>query len=176
MNKLKWGMKACGILLLWAAAAMALPAPTTFTSLHIFDGTDGQNPYAGLVQGTNGKFYGTTYIGGANGYGTVFSFTAGGTLTTLHSFDGTDGQNPYAGLVQGTNGKFYGTTYKGGANGYGTVFSITAGGTLTASMERMARAPPRGWCREPMASSTGQPTKAGRTAMARSSASPQAAR
>jgi uncharacterized repeat protein (TIGR03803 family) len=83
-----------------------------------------------LVQATNGKFYGTTYGGGANGDGTIFSITTGGTLTTLHSFDATDGSHPEAGLVQAANGKFYGTTYSGGANGDGTIFSITAGGTL----------------------------------------------
>ena len=133
MAKLNWSMKACGIFLLWVMTAIALPAQT-FTTLHSFDGTHGQNPFAGLVQGTNGKFYGTTTAGGTMNMndGTVFSITTGGTLTTLHSFDGTDGLYPYAGLVQGTNGKFYGMTNDdGGANGYGTVFSITASGALT---------------------------------------------
>jgi uncharacterized repeat protein (TIGR03803 family) len=98
--------------------------------------TDGANPAAGLVQGANGIFYGTTNAGGANGHGTVFSITAGGTLATLYNFYSqgggscTDGAYPAAGLVQGTNGIFYGTTYQGGAHNAGTVFSITAGGTL----------------------------------------------
>ena len=107
----------------------------TLTTLHSFDGTDGQNPYAGLVQATNGNFYGTTSIGGANnncglGCGTVFKITSGGTLTTLYSFNGADGEEPSA-LVQATNGNLYGTTSVGGANGVGTVFEITAEGTLT---------------------------------------------
>jgi uncharacterized repeat protein (TIGR03803 family) len=93
--------------------------------------TDGMYTYAGLVLGTDGKFYGTTYQGGAHGDGTVFSITSGGTLTTLHSFDGTDGGKPIAGLVQATNGNFYGTTFAGGTNGAGTVFTITPSGTLT---------------------------------------------
>ena len=42
---------------------MALPAQT-FTTLHSFEVTDGQNPYAGLVQGINGDGYGTTASGG----------------------------------------------------------------------------------------------------------------
>ena len=96
----------------------------TLTTLHSFDGTDGEYPYAGLVQGTDGNFYGTTQSGGAHGYGTAFKTTPGATLTTLHSFDGTDGECPYAGLVQGTDGNFYGTTQSGGAHGYGTVFNI----------------------------------------------------
>jgi uncharacterized repeat protein (TIGR03803 family) len=94
--------------------------------------TDGELPDAGLVQGANGNFYGTTYLGGANSLGTVFKITAGGTLTTLHSFDGTDGELPFAGLVQATNGSFYGTAVEGGVDvDYGTVFKITPSGTLT---------------------------------------------
>jgi uncharacterized repeat protein (TIGR03803 family) len=103
----------------------------TLTTLHSFDGTDGYGLKAGLIQATDGNFYGTTEGGGANGYGTVFKITAGGTLTTLHSFDGTDGTAPFAGLVQATDGNFYGTTEEGGANRYGTVFKITPSGTLT---------------------------------------------
>ena len=101
------------------------------TQLHFFDGTDGANPLAGLVQATNGNLYGTTYHGGAYGDGTVFKITPGGTLTPLHSFDGADGANPQAGLVQGTDGNLYGTTDTGGAYGDGTLFKITTGGTLS---------------------------------------------
>jgi uncharacterized repeat protein (TIGR03803 family) len=107
------------------------------TTLHSFDGSDGNGPQAGLVQGTDGNFYGTTYSGGANNScssacGTVFKINPRGRVTTLHTFDGTDGANPFARLVQGTDGNFYGTTAGGGANlYYGTVFKITPGGTLT---------------------------------------------
>ena len=103
----------------------------TLTTLHSFDGTDGEYLYAGLVQATNGNFYGTTYLGGANDYGTVFEITSGGTLTTMHSFDFTDGAEPLGGLVQARTGNFYGTTSAGGSIGAGTVFEITAAGTLT---------------------------------------------
>ena len=107
----------------------------TLSTLHSFDYyTDGAEPQAGLAQGANGNLYGTTEVGGANGYGTVFKITPSGTLTTLHSFAGyPEGASPYAGLVLATNGDFYGTTYGGGANsyGYGTVFKITPSGTLS---------------------------------------------
>jgi uncharacterized repeat protein (TIGR03803 family) len=93
--------------------------------------TDGELPLAGLVLGADGKFYGTTYGGGAYGWGTVFEITREGTLTTLHSFDWTDGGYPSAPLIQAANGKFYGTTALGGASGDGTVFEITREGTLT---------------------------------------------
>jgi len=97
--------------------------------------TDGRQPMAGLVQATDGNFYGTTQFGGVNGYGTVFQITPSGTLTTLYSFCSqsgcTDGRQPLAGLVQAANADFYGTTGFGGANGDGTIFTITASGTLT---------------------------------------------
>jgi uncharacterized repeat protein (TIGR03803 family) len=110
----------------------------TLTVLHNFDGTDGDTPFAGLIQAVDGNFYGTTYQGGTDdtcfggGCGNIFEMTPAGKLTSLHSFDGTDGQYPSAVLAQATDGKFYGTTLLGGSKGDGTIFKITAGGTLTS--------------------------------------------
>jgi uncharacterized repeat protein (TIGR03803 family) len=108
---------------------------TTFTTLHSFDGTDGNKSFAGLIQATNGNLYGTTYYGGARNSGEVFEITPGGTLTTLYSLCSksgcTDGEYTYATPVQGTDGNFYGTTYLGGSNDLGTVFKITPTGRLT---------------------------------------------
>jgi uncharacterized repeat protein (TIGR03803 family) len=125
----------CAVLVFCIATAIASPAQT-LTTLLSFDVTDGDNPLAGLVQATDGNFYGTTFGGGANGYGTVFKITPSGTLTTLYSFcpgggECVDGLWPRAGLVQATDGNFYGTASAGGANGAGTVFRITPSGTLT---------------------------------------------
>ena len=103
---------------------------------------DGANPYTGLVQATDGNFYGTTSVGGANttencenvyivGCGTIFKITPTGTLTTLYSFCSlaacADGDEPGAALVQDTNGDLYGTTEDGGASGFGSVFSLSLG-------------------------------------------------
>ena len=104
----------------------------TFTTLHSFDGTDGANPNAALIQATNGYLYGTTTECGANGKGgTIFESTPSGALTLVYSFCSqsgcTDGEDPQAALVQDTNGTFYGTTWSGGANGDGTVFSLSVG-------------------------------------------------
>jgi uncharacterized repeat protein (TIGR03803 family) len=90
---------------------------------------DGFDPVAGLIQGTDGKFYGTTLGGGTGSSpGTVFQITSAGVLTTLHSFNGlSDGTEPFAGLVQHTDGVFYGTTNAGGTNGLGTIFSLSVG-------------------------------------------------
>jgi uncharacterized repeat protein (TIGR03803 family) len=93
--------------------------------------TDGDDPYAPLVQASNGDFYGTTLDGGTEGYGTVFAITSAGTLTTLHSFGYKDGAGPVAGLIQAENGNFYGTTLYGGAHGAGTVYEINSAGMLT---------------------------------------------
>ena len=112
----------------------------TLTTLYSFCSQsgcpDGYDPYAGLVQATNGDLYGTTLYGGANGpYGTLFRITTSGTLTTLYSFCSqsgcTDGELPLAPLVQAANGDLYGTTAYGGVNGLGTVFRVTPSGTLT---------------------------------------------
>jgi uncharacterized repeat protein (TIGR03803 family) len=96
---------------------------------------DGYQPYARLVQATNGNFYGTTYYGGDNGRGTVFEITPAGKLTTLYSFcfqsNCADGFDTYAGLVQAPDGNFYGITNVGGTNFNGTLFEITPTGKLT---------------------------------------------
>jgi len=120
------------------------------TTLHNFSGMDGAIP-TGLVQGTDGNFYGITILGGtgndcpnpgsqfANGCGTVFKMTAAGTLTSLYSFcsqpNCADGSEPTA-LIEGTDGNFYGSTLLGGGsanctNGCGTIFKLTPSGTLT---------------------------------------------
>jgi uncharacterized repeat protein (TIGR03803 family) len=118
------------------------------TSLYSFTSTkDGAEPWAGLVQGSDGNFYGTTTGGGKNGldyggYGTVFKISTNGALTTLYSFGSVqdtngfplDGSNAQAGLVQGRDGNFYGTTsatFSGVISGYGTVFKISTNGVLT---------------------------------------------
>ena len=108
----------------------------TLTTLYSFCAQsacpDGQSP-AGLIQATNGDFYGTTFGGGVNDAGTIFEMTPNGALTTLHSFCAQafplcpDGDQPDAGLVQATNGDFYGTTADGGIDGNGTIFSLSVG-------------------------------------------------
>jgi uncharacterized repeat protein (TIGR03803 family) len=124
--------------LLWAAAfvlpAFGAQASVVFTNLYSFTGTnDGGYPYAGLVQGSDGNFYGTTAGGGTNGLGTVFQISTNGALTSLYSFTGGhDGANPQAGLVQASDGYFYGTTSGGGTNSIGTVFKISTNGVLTS--------------------------------------------
>jgi uncharacterized repeat protein (TIGR03803 family) len=132
MSKLNSCMRACALFLLWATTTVTLPAQT-FKSLDSFDNTDAAFPWATLVQGNDGNFYGTTQNGGntacSSGCGTIFRITPNGKLTTFN-FDGTNGNGPIAGLVQAANGDFYGVS-GGGANGLGTVFKFTPNGGLT---------------------------------------------
>src|SRR5207249_8830300 len=110
-------------------ALIFITTQTALTALHSFTGSDGTSP-AGLIQASDGSFYGTTYGGGASGDGTVFKMDAIGALTTLHSFTGSDGSSPSS-LIQASNGSLYGTTGRGGAYGSGTVFNVDSAGTLT---------------------------------------------
>lgn len=132
MSKLNWALGAGGMFLLLAAVAIALPAQT-LTTLHSFNETDGSQPYAPLMQVTNGNLYGTTSAGGAYRDGTVFEITTSGTLTTLHNFNHlspVDGAQPYGGLIQARDGNLYGTTYRGGSHNVGIVYRITTSGTM----------------------------------------------
>jgi uncharacterized repeat protein (TIGR03803 family) len=113
----------------------------TETVLYAFTGSDGCNPYAGVILDRKGNLYGTTYIGGVgpcnNQCGAVFELSPptvqGGAWTesTLHQFTNTDGANPFAGLAIDSTGALYGTTVRGGNGqceplgaGCGTVFEL----------------------------------------------------
>ena len=101
------------------------------TNLLDFDGANGAQPFAPLLQGTNGNFYGTTSAGGASGNGTVFEMTLDGGVVRAVSFDGANtGAQAAGGLVQAADRTLYGATMGGGAGGKGTIFSFTPAGTF----------------------------------------------
>jgi uncharacterized repeat protein (TIGR03803 family) len=123
------------------AGALALTATTvpaqTLTPLYTFTGgSDGSNPYAGLIADASGNLYGTTYAGGGQsncgGCGVVFKVTPTGSESVLHAFTGSatgDGQFSVAGLIMDSSDNLYGTTLGGGKGG--TVFKVTPTGTET---------------------------------------------
>ena len=131
----------CRIGLVLGAAVALTPAAGAqsqawgFTNLYLFQGgisgPDGGTPYGGLILGTDGNFYGTTWYGGTGG-GTVFKVTPTGTESIVYAFSGSqDGQLPSK-LVQGPDGNFYGTAYwGGGTSGYGILFKVTPTGEET---------------------------------------------
>jgi uncharacterized repeat protein (TIGR03803 family) len=94
---------------------------------------DGANPtLAGVVQGADGRLYGTTQAGGSNNMGTVFSLNPDGSAyEVLRSLTGAkgDGARPQTALVQGGDGMFYGTTYAGGSANKGTLFRLQPDGS-----------------------------------------------
>ena len=102
---------------------------TGYTNLHHFSySSDGSSPYAGLIL-SGGTLYGTTYFGGGDGNGTIFSVNTNGSgFANLHDFAVRDGANPYAGLIL-SGGTLYGTTGKGDSAGSGTLFSVGTNGS-----------------------------------------------
>jgi uncharacterized repeat protein (TIGR03803 family) len=112
------------------------------TVLYSFTGgVDGATPEAGLVQDAAGNLYGTTDLGGAYNWGTVFKVDPSGNETVLHDFDGLtgDGGDVMGGLISDSAGNLYGTTQGGGTSGClpgfnmgcGTVFEVAPDGTET---------------------------------------------
>jgi uncharacterized repeat protein (TIGR03803 family) len=105
--------------------------------LHSFGSTldDGLFPYAGLVFDKKGNLYGTTFLGGASGGGTVFAVTPSSkTEKILHAFSPIDGDGvePYAGVVfDNAKVNLYGTTVTGGSLGNGTLYELSLPRTET---------------------------------------------
>jgi uncharacterized repeat protein (TIGR03803 family) len=98
-----------------------------FSSLFSFDGTNGADPEAALVEAPDAKFYGTTYTGSTNSIttnGTIFRITSGGVFETVAVFDYTNGPGPVGSLALASDGNFYGTTVYGGYDGVGVVFRL----------------------------------------------------
>jgi uncharacterized repeat protein (TIGR03803 family) len=125
------------ILAVFLACTATLTDAQTFTTILTFDGSDGAAAISGLVQGTDGSFYGTSVYGGPTGWpsnGTVFKVSPNGAITTLPQFclasRCVDGQYPRASLLLGNDGNLYGTTAQGGATDFGSVFRINSKGTL----------------------------------------------
>jgi uncharacterized repeat protein (TIGR03803 family) len=111
----------------------------TYSSIYSFcsqsNCADGSNPdYAGVIFDQSGNMYGTTFNGGANGYGVVYELSPSGNGTwtekVLYSFKNSpDGANPINGLVMDAFGNLYGTTFSGGSgNGDGTIFELSRSG------------------------------------------------
>lgn len=106
-----------------------------FSVLYAFcaaaDCADGQEPTPLLAQGNDGLFYGTTTLGGAARFGTIFRLVASGQIDTLYSFCANaycdDGSTPTDGLSLAADGSLYGTASEGGRFFHGVVFKLTSG-------------------------------------------------
>ena len=110
------------------------------TVLYTFlGGTDGSEPFEGVIRDSAGNLYGTTSFGGSSGCdglscGTVFKLDTSGNETVLYTFTGgSDGAVPSAGLLMDKSGNLYGAAGYGGDlscgwnpyGGCGVVFKLT---------------------------------------------------
>ncbi len=110
--------------------------------LHNMNGSsDGCSPFAGLVQATDGNFYGANSQSGASssgcpsGCGTLFRMTSQATFSVVYNFDSVTGKVPYSTLFQHTNGLLYGMTQQGGTGSVspcspgvcGVIYSLNIG-------------------------------------------------
>lgn len=104
------------------------------TALATFPDRNSQ-PEGGLLQASDGNFYGTTLRGGSAGKGSVFQLTPAGALSTLVSFTSTNfGGDKLNHVVQGSDGNLHGTTNRGGLTNEGTIFQVTLAGALTTTV------------------------------------------
>jgi uncharacterized repeat protein (TIGR03803 family) len=98
------------------------------TILHEFEGSDGVDPEAPLMQASDGWIYGTTE-GTGLAPGTIFRMSLSGQFELLHTLSESDeGFHIAAGLAEGPNGYLYGGSYDHGVNGFGAIFRVNAAG------------------------------------------------
>ena len=120
-----------------AGVVYKLDTTRHLTVLYSFTGgSDGANPFSGVILDSAGNLYGTTAYGGSAyrnaGHGVVYELSSAGQLTVLYSFSGgTDGAYPYAGVIRDSAGNLYGTTYFGGAAGQGVVYNVATANSET---------------------------------------------
>jgi uncharacterized repeat protein (TIGR03803 family) len=108
-----------------------IDASGNYSVLYEFEGTsDGVNPYATLVFGSDGSLYGVTK-GNSNSNATAFKLSLSGNFSVLYTFSpgGDAGYDPSGGLTLGSDGNFYGATCDGGIN-RGTFYRIDSSGNL----------------------------------------------
>jgi uncharacterized repeat protein (TIGR03803 family) len=112
----------------------------TVSTLASFDGKDGNEPFSAVVMDGNGNLYGTTYVGGAYGQGTVYELPHGShTIRALASFNVTDGEGGEQGLVMDGSGNLYGAALAGGAHGDGTVYELPHGSHHIVALASFSR-------------------------------------
>jgi uncharacterized repeat protein (TIGR03803 family) len=129
-----YGVASTGLKASQDGTVFKVAADGTFTIVHRFHGMDGSYPYSPILIDSAGNLYGTTNLGGAYGYGVVYTISTAGTESVLYNFTGgADGGAPNGNLLRDGAGNLYGTATLGGAaaggSGFGTIFKLTPSGT-----------------------------------------------
>jgi uncharacterized repeat protein (TIGR03803 family) len=112
-----------------------LPNGSSFEAMKFFDYADlsqGSDAFGGMIQGSDGRLYGTLSAGGSapagsTAIGTVYGINEDGAgFQLLHTFlnTGADGRQPMAAPVEGPDGALYGTTYFGGGASAGVIYRV----------------------------------------------------
>lgn len=107
-------------------AVVRITTAGAIKTVHGFVDATGSFPNSGVIQGTDGKLYGTTGFGATNGNGGIYKVTTGGAFTLLHSTDNATGPTNYNDLLQATDGNFYGAGEGGGLGNQGDLYELTS--------------------------------------------------
>lgn len=135
----KFSRSARVVTLAWFALALTVCAQAQSMNYFAdFNGANGWEPYASVVQATDGNFYGAATNGIYGGGGNMFRMTPSGKITSIYKFCSqpgcADGAQERSAPVVGSDGNLYGvTTAGGGPSGRsgGTVFQMTLDGKYT---------------------------------------------
>ena len=102
--------------------------------LHDFSASGDRSftPSFGLMEASDGGFYGTSYLDKVSS-GAVVRIDASGNVSIVHLFQGTDGAGPRGTLVEAGDGYLYGTAESGGALGGGVVYRLDPAGLMSLS-------------------------------------------
>ena len=98
---------------------------SVYTVLVDFEGGNGNRPEGDVIQATNGKLYGMTYLGGTSGHGIIFEYDlTTSTYEVVWELNENDGYNPFGSLIQADDDFLYGMTSSGkpGISYFGTLF------------------------------------------------------
>ena len=129
-----------------AGTAFVFDPSAALVVLHNFEPTDASSSYgaSGLVQASDGQFYGLIFGGGSQDLGSLFRLSPSGDFSILHDFQGPDGALPLGALVQASDGYLYGTTTGGGFGA--TIFRADLSGIVTPihSFSALEANPPSG--------------------------------